>query len=152
MTIDEVLDLMDDMLDNAAIVPFSSKKCMIEIEKMREYIDQIRFNMPNEIDNAKKMVGDRTLIISDAKVEAEAIIKKAEERAKVLVSENEIVKLAKDRARDIILNAEGKDKDIRIAMNERMDEMLNQTETILTKNINDIKQMRTAIRSTSKTK
>ncbi len=152
MTIDQVLDLMDDMLDDAAIVPFSSKKCMIEVEKMRDYIDQIRLNMPNEIDNAKKMVGDRTQIIRDAKVEAEAIIKKAEERAKVLVAETEIIKLAKERASDIILNAESKDKDIRIAMNERMDEMLNQTESILSQNVNDIKKLRAAIRSTSKIK
>lgn len=152
MTIDEVLELMDDLLDKAAVVPFSSKKCMIEVEKMRDYIDQIRYNMPNEIDNAKKMVGDRTQIINEARKEAESIIKRAEERAKLMVSETEIVKLAKDRANEILLNAESKDRDIRIAMTERMDEMLNQTEAILTQNTNDIKQLRSAIRTTSKRK
>lgn len=152
MTIDEVLELMDALLDKAAVVPFSSKKCMIEADKMRDYIDQIRFNMPNEIDNAKKMVCDRTEIINQAKKEAENIIKRAEERAKLMISEAEVVKLAKERANDILLNAESKEKDIRIAMTERMDEMLNQTEAILTQNVNDIKQLRSAIRTTTRRK
>lgn len=152
MTIDEILELMDDLLDKSVTVPFSNKKCLVDTEKMREYIDGIRYNLPTEIKKAKEMVYDRTQIISDAKQEAETILKRAEERAKILVASEEIVKQAKERANEIITSAQTMDREIRVAMNDRMDEMLNQTETILCKNVNDIKQMRVAIRSTTKKK
>ncbi len=150
MTVDEILELMDDMLDKAVAVPFSNKKSLVEIDKMRDYIDEIRFNLPNEITNAKKMVGDRSEIIKQANQEAEGIIKRAEERAKVILDHDQIVKQAKEKANDIILTAQNKDREIRIAMNERIDEMLSATETMLSKNISDVRQVKSAIKSTKK--
>lgn len=152
MTIDEILEYMDELLDKAVSVPFSSKKSLIDTEKMREYIDSIRYNLPTEIKQAKEMVYDRSQIITDGKKEADVIIKKAEERAKVLVSHEEIVKHAKEKADEIIANAHTKDKKIRAAMCERMDEMLDETENMLSKNLADIKQTRTALKTTTKKK
>ncbi len=152
MTIDEILELMDDMLDKSVAIPFSSKKSAVDVDRMREYIDEIRYNMPNEINNAKLMVNDRSQIITDAKKEADIIVKRAEERAKLIVNEDEIVKAAKERANNIIANAQSKEKEIKIAINERIDDMLNETEAILTKNLEDIRQMRSAIRAAIKKK
>ncbi len=152
MTIDEILELMDELLDKAVAVPFSKNKCLVEVDKLREYIDEIRYNLPSEIKNAKGMVSDRAKILSDAKEDAEKIVKRAEERAKLLVSNHEIMKQAKEKADEMLMNAQTKERDIRIAMNEKMEEMLSQTEEILTKNINDIKNTRAAIRSTAKAK
>ena len=44
MTIDEILEMMDDLLDKAVSVPFSNKKSMVDAEQLREYIDGIRYN------------------------------------------------------------------------------------------------------------
>ena len=41
MTVEEILELMDELLDKSSSVPFSQKK-MIDVEQMREYIDSIR--------------------------------------------------------------------------------------------------------------
>jgi len=152
MTIDEILELMDEMMDKSVAVPFSNKKSLIEIEKMREYIDEIRYNMPTEIKKAKEMVFDRTKIITDAKQEAENIIKRAEERAKLLISSDEILKQSREKANELLSNAQKKERDIRIAMNEKMEEMLSQTEEILTKNVMDIRNTRAAIRNSGKKK
>jgi len=152
MTIDEILEYMDELLDKAVSVPFSSKKSLIDTEKMREYIDSIRYNLPTEIKQAKEMVYDRSQIITDGKKEADAIIKRAEERAKVLISHEEIVKRAKERAAEIAATAQTNDKKIRAAMCERMDEMLDETENMLSKNLADIKQTRMALKTTTKKK
>lgn len=150
MTIDEILELMDDLLDKSVAVPFSNKKCLVEIDKLREYIDEIRYNMPTEIKRAKEMVSDRSEIIKEAKLEAEKTIKKAEERAKNLIANDDIIKQAQQKADEILTNATAKEKTIRLAMNDRMEEMLSQTEEILKKNLNDIKETRNAIRNTGK--
>jgi len=150
MTIEEILELMDEVLDKSVAVPFSNKKCLVEIEKLREYVDEIRYNMPREIRNAKEMVSDRTQIINEAKQEAENIIKRAEERAKLIVSNDEVVKQAKEKAAEILHNAHTKEREIRKAMNERMEDMLSQVETTLSKDLENIKQIKTAIRASAK--
>ena len=84
--IEEVLDLMDEMIDKASSVPFTNKK-VIDIEKMREYIDSIRYNLPTDIKKAKELQNDKAIIMTEANKKAEVIIKKAEERAEAQSSE-----------------------------------------------------------------
>ena len=85
MNIDEILEMIDDTLDKGATVPFSGKKVMVDADKIRDLLNEIRLNLPQEIKQAKLIVMDRKTIISDANEEAEAIVRKAEERAKAII-------------------------------------------------------------------
>ena len=150
MTIDEILEMMDDLIDKSVTMPFSNKKCMIDSEKLREYIDNIRYNLPTEIKRAKEMVADRTDIINDANAEAEKIIKDAEERAKVLVSESEIVKRAQATADEITAQAKAMDQSIRNAMTDKLGTTLSQAEKAMTKALGEIKAMHAAVTEAEK--
>ncbi len=150
MTIDEILEMMDELLDKAVTVPFSGKKCMIDPDKFREYIDNIRYNLPTEIKSAKKIAADRSVIITDANEEAEKIIKNAEERAKILVSEEEIVKQAKAVADDLTAQSKAMDIAIRKAMVEKLDSVLGETEKNIGKAMAEIKSMREAVAGVNK--
>ncbi|MBQ8624405.1 MAG: ATPase [Oscillospiraceae bacterium] len=150
MTIDEILEMMDDMLDKAVTVPFSGKKCMIDADKLREYIDNIRYNLPTEIKKAKEIAADRSEIFTNANAQAEEIIKRAEERAKVLVSEEEIVKQAKEAANDLMAQAKAMDASIRKAMVEKLDSVLGESEKSINKTMNEIKAMREAVTAANK--
>ena len=88
MTVEEILELMDELLDKSSSVPFSQKK-MIDVEQMREYIDSIRLNLPGEIKRAKDMTRDKKNILTEANKEAEEIVKKAKDKAiREALSEN----------------------------------------------------------------
>ena len=150
MTIDEILEMMDDLLDRAVTVPFSNKKSMVDTEKLREYIDNIRYNLPTEIKRAKEMVADRTDILTDANDKAEEIIKQAEERAKVLVSQDEIVKQAQEAANDLTAQAKAMDQSIRKAMTDKLDSTLSEAEKALQKALNEIKSMHEAVKAAEK--
>ncbi|MFQ9679415.1 MAG: ATPase [Ruthenibacterium lactatiformans] len=78
MNIDELLDVMDETLEEAVNLPFTGGKRMVDVEKVRDIIDDIRLNMPAEIRQAKAIVQDRADIVESAKKEAEAIVKRAE--------------------------------------------------------------------------
>ena len=67
MTIRENLDLIDDILDAAWTVPLSGGRCVVDIEKIREALDDIRLNMPGELKQARTIVDDRKIIIDDAR-------------------------------------------------------------------------------------
>ena len=150
MTIDEILELMDDLLDKVESVPLSKKKSMVDTEKMREYIDSIRYNLPSEIKKAKQMVADRSSIITEANAKAEEIIKRAEERAKVIVSNEEIVKKSRETAEEMLTQAKKMDSEIRAAMSARMDKLLDDTEKLLVKNLSEVRGTRAALKEAEK--
>ena len=147
MKIDEILDLMDELLDKAVTVPFTNKKTLVDTEKLREYIDSIRYNLPSDIKKAKELQNDKAIIMTEANKKAEVIVKKAEDRAKVLVSNEEILKQAKEQAAEITAQAYAMDRDIRNAMSEKIDSMLASTEESLASTLNNIKSTRTAVKA-----
>ncbi len=145
--IDDILDMMDDMLDNASTVPFSVKKSIIDCDQMRDYINEIRLNLPQEIKQAKLIVRDRQTIINDANKEADSIVRRAEDRAKVIVSNDEITKAAKARAVEMVNQAQAKSKEIKNAANKYIDDVLVQAEECLQANLADIRKTRQAVKS-----
>ena len=148
MSIDETLEMMDEMLDKAVNVPLTNKKSLIDVEKMRELIEEIRLNMPKEIKQARDLVNDRKTILNDAKNEASAIVAKAEQRAAALVSQQEIVRHATARANEINAAAQEQTKQLRDMTNKYVDNMLTKIEELLQNDIIDIKKARSALKNT----
>ena len=108
MNIDELLDVMDETLEEAVNLPFTGGKRMVDVEKVRDIIDDIRLNMPAEIRQAKAIVQDRADIVESAKKEAEAIVKRAEDRARAMVAQEAIVKAAQQKATEILTSAQSR--------------------------------------------
>ena len=93
-TIESILNDIDELLEDSWSLPLSGGRCVVDAEKVRDLIDSIRMNMPAEIKQARAVVADRNQILSLAKGEAEALIRKAEERAKQLLEQESIVRQA----------------------------------------------------------
>lgn len=146
MNITDILDIMDDMLDKSWNLPFSGGRCVIDVERFRELVGDIRLNMPSEVKQAKMIVQDRKQIIDDAKAEAEDIVRKAQTRAKSMVTEDEIVKQAQARANELLGQAQIQSRELKKATSEFADRMLVQLEEQLVKDLNDLKETRQAVR------
>ena len=117
MSIEEILDDMDELLDKAGNVPFASHKAIIDGERLRELINDIRLNLPQEIKHAKMVAFDRDRIIKEAEAKAEQVVRQAEDRAKVIVSEESIVREAKNRAVEAVTKAKAECDEIRAQAN-----------------------------------
>ena len=65
-------------------MPLSGGKRLVDVEKVRDYLDDIRANLPGELRQAQQIVNDRAQIVDTANAQAQAIVKKAEERAHIL--------------------------------------------------------------------
>ena len=146
MNISEILDTSDDMLDKAWGLPLSGGKCVVDVERLRDLIGDVRLNMPVEIKQAKMIVADRKQIVDDAKREAEIIIQKAEERAKAIVDHDELVKQAQIRANEINTQAQVQSRELKRATNDFVDQSLQEIEALLAKNMQEIKSARIAVR------
>ena len=102
MKIDDLILELQDILGSAKSVPFSGGKVMVDSDEMYNIIEQIQDAMPSEISQAKNVVADRKAILTEAKKEAENIIRNAEERKKTILNQNELVREAKVKAKEIV--------------------------------------------------
>lgn len=147
MTVRETLELMDEMLDSALALPLSGGKCMINADKLRQLIDDIRVNLPREFEEADRIVQDRQRIIDEAKREADTKIKIAEERARRLVDEAEITRRVKEKASDVISLTQTQSKELKIAANEFAENILKTTEQGLVESLSQVRNARAALKN-----
>ena len=150
MRVDEVLDMLDELLDQSWALPLSGGRCVVDAEKVRDLIDDIRLNMPSEITQAKAIVNDRTEILETAKREAEGVVRKAEERAKALIAKEEIIKISQSKASEILSQTQMQAREMRAGAQSFSDDILRATEESLTKALTELKSTRQAIRGRTK--
>ena len=120
--LESILNELDEVLEGAVTMPFTSK-CMVDAERIRELIDDIRLNIPSEIKQARAVVADRNEILSMAKQEAEDLIRKAEERAKALVDNDAIVRQANAKGMAMLSEASQKAADMVAQATARSNEL-----------------------------
>lgn len=101
MAIDEILDEIENLVVEARRVPFTNK-CIIEDDDLIRLIDDLRSELPQEIQDANHLIEQRQQIINDAKREANSIVEQAKSYAVQLTAEHEIVKQAQGQANEIM--------------------------------------------------
>ena len=119
--VEELVDMLFAMIDEAKSVPLSSEKCIIERDKALDLLDDIKAQFPMELGEAKKLLAARADYIASAKREAELIRKQAEEKARQM--------LAEDRSREL-----------RRAANEYCEDALRRTEEAVSEAYDEIKR------------
>lgn len=145
--VEELLDMLFDMVDEAKNVPLSSDKCMIERDRALDLIDDIRAQFPVELSEAKKVMATRADMLSSAKREAEAIRKTAEEKARQMVSEDVITLQAKQRANEMMQQAEERSRELKRSANEYCEDALRRTEEAVAEAYDEIKKSRARFRA-----
>ena len=135
MNVNELLDTIEDTLEESTSMPLSGGKRLVDVEKVRDYLDDIRANLPGELRQAQQIVNDRAQIVDTANAQAQAIVKKAEERARILVSDAEIVKAAQQRAAEITAAAQSESRTLRQTVTDYCDNMLKTTEEAMVENL-----------------
>ena len=155
--VEELLDILFEMIDEAKGVPLSSDKCMIERDRALDLLDDIRAQFPMELREAKKLLAARAEYIASATREAELIKKQAEEEAHRILDGNELVqqarqksadmiRVAEERCRDLQRVAEERCRDLRRAANEYCEDALHRTEEAVAEAHEEIKQSRIRFR------
>ena len=78
-----------------------------------ELVDQIRVALPDEVRQAQRITGEAGRIVEHARDEGDAIIARAQEQAAQMLEERELVRLAQQRAGEILEHANREGGDVR---------------------------------------
>ena len=150
MNVNELLDTIEDTLEESAGMPLSGGKRIVDVEQIRDYLDEVRAALPGELRQAQQIVNDRAQIVDSANAQAQAIVKKAEERARILVSDAEIVKAAQQRAAEITVAAQTEARTLRQTVTDYCENMLRTTEDTMVENAAQVKNIRASLRQNAK--
>jgi len=81
---------------------------MLNEDELMELIDQIRFNLPDEIKQANWTVSEQQRIMTEAHAEAARTMSRANERAEEAASEHEILRRAERHSAQVVKDAQAK--------------------------------------------
>ncbi len=159
MSVEDLLGQIEDLLDEGKPALMSSGKVRVDSEAIRRIIDEIKLIMPEEVRQARKIASERKEILEKAQAVAAARIKQGELQANQMVEEHEITKAAQQNAAQIISEARGQSADIiekakassaeiinnaqkwagdlRTSASNFVESVMNESESILTKSMED---------------
>ena len=100
----KLLEDLDYVVMNGREVPLTNKR-LVDQDEVARIIDAINSSLPNELENAKRIVADKERVMMDAQKQAETIIAQAKDYIAKITEESELVKNAQERANEIIANA-----------------------------------------------
>ncbi len=141
----ELLDVLYGMVTEAWSVPIGNDKCIIERDKAVEIINDIKASLPTSLAEAKRLVSARDEFIGNAKREAEALRKSAEEKARVMIEEQEIVRVARAKSAEMIASAEAKSKELRQMASQYVEDIIRQTEESMSAALSNVQNVHKAI-------
>jgi hypothetical protein len=150
-TTEDIIGELYDLVQDARAMPLAMDKCILERDKVLDLLDEIIAQLPGELKQARTIVENRADLISQGKREKENIIRKAQEQAKALISQEAIAVEAKRLAEEIEKKANDRAAQIQRAGNAYMDESLRQTEELISQTLADIQSVREKFRTVTDT-
>ena len=145
MKMEMLIDELQEIVDSAFALPLSGGKMVVNVERLKDIISEMKANIPQEIRQAKNIVADRTKILSDAKKEAENIVQVAEARAKELTDRHEITRNAQQSADDILSKANEEAEKIRSAANVYIENIMKKADDGLSENLAQLQKTRQSL-------
>ena len=145
--IEDIIGALYDLVQDARSVPLAADKCIVERDRVLDMLDEIIAQLPGELKQSRTIVESRNELISQARREAEGILRDAQEKAKQMVTKEAIYAEAKKRSEELVGQTQNRINQLRKAANEYMDESLRQTEEVVSKALNEVRDTRMKFRA-----
>ena len=132
-------------------MPLSADKCILERDRVLDMLDEIIAQLPGELKQARTIVESRNELVSQARREADGVIREAQEKAGQLVTKEAIYEEAKKRSEELGSQTQNRINQLRKAANEYMDESLRQTEEAISRALGEVRDTRVKFQSLTET-
>lgn len=144
---EDIIGALYDLVQDARSMPLAADKCILERDKVLDMLDEIIAQLPGELKQSRTIVESRNELISQARREAEGILRDAQEKAKQMITKEAIYAEAKKRSEELVSQTQDKINQVKKAGNAYMDESLRQTEEAISKALAEVRDTRMRFRS-----
>lgn len=142
----ELLDELEEVVSQGANVPFSGR-CILERDELMDLIQELKLKLPDDLKQAKWIKGERQRILNEAQIEADDIIKAANEKGISMINEHEITQQAMEKARQIIDQANAEAQAIADSSYNYADDLLGTVEKVCVSSMKELEQCIAIVRS-----
>ena len=125
MEIVYLIDRLESLINEAKRLPLTSG-VIVNQDEFLKVIDQMRITIPLEIREARRLKEEREQVIARAQAEAEKIVAEAKGQVDGLLTEEELLKAAREESAKIIEQARREAEKIRKGADEYAIEVLGQ--------------------------
>ena len=139
---EDIIGALYDLVQDARSMPLAADKCILERDRVLDMLDEIIAQLPAELKQSRTIVESRNELITQARREAEGIIRQAQEQAKELVTKEAIYIEAKKRAEELVGQTQARIDALKKASNEYMDDALRRTEEVIAQSLNNVRETR----------
>ena len=144
---EDIIGALYDMVQDARSMPLAADKCILERDRVLDMLDEIIAQLPGELKQSRTIVESRNELISQARREAEMIMRQAQEQAKQMVTKEAIYMEAKRRAEELVGQTQDRIAALKKASNEYMDEALRKTEEVIAESLANVRDTRVKFRA-----
>ena len=144
---EDIIGALYDLVQDARSMPLAADKCILERDRVLDMLDEIIAQLPGELKQARTIVESRNELISQARREAEIIMRQAQEQAKQMVTKEAIYVEAKRRAEELVGQTQARIDALKKASNEYMDESLRKTEEVIADALANVRDTRVRFRA-----
>ena len=144
---EDIIGALYDMVQDARSMPLAADKCILERDRILDMLDEIIAQLPSELKQSRTIVESRNELISQARREAEMIMRKAQEQANQPVTKEAIYVEAKRRAEELVAQTQDRITALKKASNQYMDDALRQTEEVIAEALENVRDTRMKFRA-----
>ena len=123
MKVLELLDELKDIIDTSTGFPLTGK-VLIDAEEVLEIVNEIRLELPAEIQQAQWIKDERQRILEEAKKEYDNVLREARLQAEALIESDDIMIKSKIKADEILRMADASAKNLKMGTLEYIDGIL----------------------------
>lgn len=140
--LEDMINALYDMVQDAKSMPLSADKCIIERDKVLDMLDEVIAQLPSELKQSRTIVESRNELISQARREAETILRQAQDKADKLVTKEAIYQEAKRKCQEMANQTQVRMAELRKVSNEYMDDALRRTEEAIAQSLGEVRDTR----------
>lgn len=118
-----LIDEVEDILEAGTSIPLTGR-VLVDKNELLDIVKEIRIKLPDEIKQAAWIKEERQRIIDEAQKTASTMIEDAEKKLEELINNEEVLKIANERAEEIVNKAQLSSDEIRMGSLEYADEIL----------------------------
>lgn len=140
--IEELITALYDMIQDAKALPLGADKCIIERDRALDMLDELSAQLPGEFKQARTIVQSREELVSQARREAESMIRNARAQADDLVKQENIYQEAKRQCEQMVMDAQARIKELKRVSTDYVDGSLQQAEDAIVKALGELRETR----------
>lgn len=138
----EIIEELLEHVKQARSVPLSKDGALVNRHEVIELLEKLRAELPDDVQVANEILDAKESVIDEGRRAAEALIDKAKDQARRLISEHSVLAQAQREAQGLLQNAESEVEKMRLETNNYIDARLANFEVALNKTLTAVKRGR----------